>query len=397
MTLSRRVNAIKSSPTMKVAQQAIEMKAKGEDIIDFSVGEPDFPTPRNIKEAAIKAIQNDFTRYTVNTGFLQLREAISKKLKNDNGVEYSPNQIIVSTGAKQSVFNAIQSIVCSDDEVITSSPYYVSYPEMVTLAGGRNVIIPTTEETGFKITPQQLKNAITAKTKLFILCNPCNPTGTAYTKEELEEFTDIFEKENFYILSDEIYEKLVYDDFRFYSVAALSEKIKNKTVLVNGHSKSYSMTGWRLGYSASPDEFVNVMSKYQSHSTSATSSISQAAGLEALLGQQDSVEQSRKEFERRRNYFHSALTSIEGLTCYKPQGAFYLFPNVTGYFGRNAGSKKIEDSTDLAIYLLNEVKVATVPGSAFGSEGYLRMSYSTSMENLVEGVKRIKETFAKLY
>jgi aspartate aminotransferase len=397
LTLSDRVYKISVSPTMKVAQQAIEMKARGENIIDFSVGEPDFPTPQNIKDAAIKAINNNFTKYTVNTGFVKLREAIARKLKIDNNVEYSPNQIIVSTGAKQSVFNAIQSIVCSDDEVITSSPYYVSYPEMVTLANGKNVIIPTTEETGFKITPRQLRDAITPRTKLFILCNPSNPTGTTYTKEELEELAEIFENGNFYILSDEIYEKLVYDNFKFYSVAALSDKIKNKTVLVNGHSKSYSMTGWRLGYAAANDEVVKAMNKFQSHSTSATCSISQAAGLEALLGQQDSVEQARKEFETRRNFFHSALSSIKGLTCYKPQGAFYLFPNVSYYFGNTAVSNKIENSTDLAVYLLSEAKVATVPGSAFGSEGYLRMSYSTSMENLEEGVKRIKEALSKLY
>jgi aspartate aminotransferase len=231
---------------------------------------------------------------------------------------------------------------------------------------------------------------------LFILCNPCNPTGTAYNKQELEELAEIFENGNFYILTDEIYEKLVYDNFQFFSVAALSEKIKSKTVLINGHSKSYSMTGWRLGYAAAPDEIIKAMNKYQSHSTSATSSISQAAGLEALLGQQETVEQSRKEFERRRNYFHTALTSIKGLTCYKPQGAFYLFPNISAFFHKSTRVFKIENSFDLAMYLLSEAKVATVPGSAFGAEGYVRMSYSTSMENLEEGVKRIKSALSQL-
>jgi aspartate aminotransferase len=396
LTLSERVNKIGVSPTMRVAQQAIEMKARGEHVIDLSVGEPDFPTPQNIKDAAIKAINENFTKYTVNAGIIQLREAISRKLQIDNNLEYSPDNIIVSTGAKQSIFNAIQSIVCNDDEVITSSPYYVSYPEIVTLANGRNVIIPTTEETGFKITAEKLKSAITPKTKLLILCNPCNPTGTAYTKQELEELAEIFENGNFYILTDEIYEKLVYDDLAFFSVASLSEKIKAKTVLINGHSKSYSMTGWRLGYAAAPDEIVKAMHKYQSHSTSATCSISQAAGLEALLGQQKTVEEARKEFERRRNYFHSALTSINGLTCYKPQGAFYLFPNVSAFFHKSTHVFKIENSFDLAMYLISEAKVAVVPGSAFGSEGYIRMSYSTSMENLEEGAGRIKEALALL-
>lgn len=396
MKLSERVDKIIQSPTMKVAQQAIEMKARGEDVIDLTVGEPDFPTPQNIKDAAIKAINNNFTKYTVNTGAIQLREAIVKKLMNDHQLDYSANQIIVSTGAKQSIFNAIQSIVFDGDEVITSSPFYVSYPEMVKIAGGVNVILPTTEETGFKITPQQLKDSITPKTKLFILCNPCNPTGTAYTETELKELADIFETGSFYILTDEIYEKLVYDNFRFFSVAQLSEKIKSKTVLINGHSKSYSMTGWRLGYAAAPVELVNAMNKYQSHSTSAASSISQAAGTEALLGQQASVEDSRKEFERRRNYFHSALTSIEGITCYKPQGAFYLFPNVSKLFGKSAGEMKINNSIDLAMFLLSDSKVATVPGSAFGADGYLRMSYSTSLTNLEEGIKRINESIKKL-
>ncbi len=381
---------------MKVAQQAIEMKARGEDIIDLTVGEPDFPTPQNIKEAAIKAINNNFTKYTVNTGAIQLREAIVKKLFKDHGLSYSANQIIVSTGAKQSVFNAIQSIVFDGDEVITSSPFYVSYPEMVKIAGGVNIILPTTEETGFKLTPQKLKDAITPKTKLFILCNPSNPTGTAYTQKELEEFSEIFEGGNFYLLTDEIYEKLVYDNFKFFSVAQLSEKIKSKTVIVNGHSKSYSMTGWRLGYAAAPEELVSAMNKYQSHSTSATSSISQAAGIEALLGQQITVEESRIEFEKRRNFFHAGLTSIEGISCYKPQGAFYLFPNVSKLFGKTAGETKINNSIDLAMFLLADAKVATVPGSAFGSEGYLRMSYSTSLQNLEEGIKRIKNSITKL-
>ena len=396
MPISKRVSKIGLSPTMKVAAEAKEMQMRGEDVIDLTVGEPDFPTPQNIKDAAVRAINNNFTKYTNNVGIIELREAIADKLKNDNELSYSPNEIIVSAGAKQSLYNAIQALVCVDDEVIISSPYYVSYPEMVSLAHGKSVIIPTTEESGFKITPQRLRNAITEKTKLLILCNPCNPTGTAYTKEELEKLVQVIDGTRIYILCDEIYEKIIYDDFQFFSVAALNEKVKSKTVTINGHSKAYSMTGWRLGYAAGPQEIINAMSKYQSHSTGNASSISQAAALEALTGQQESVELARKEFERRRNFLHEALTSIDGLTCYKPEGAFYLFPNVSAFFHKSADVLRIENSFDLSMYLLYKAKVATVPGSAFGSDGYIRISYSTFMDKLVEGAKRIKNTLDQL-
>lgn len=329
MIISKKVREISLSPTMKVAALAKELQSKGEDIIDLTVGEPDFPTPQNIKNAAINAINNNFTKYTNNVGTIELRKAISKKLEIDNSLIYSPDEIIVSAGAKQSVYNAVQALVCMDDEVIVSSPFYVSYPEMVTLAQGKTTIIPTTEHNGFKITPQQLANTITKRTKLLILCNPCNPTGTAYTKEELKELLSIIENTDIHILSDEIYEKIVYDNFHFFSVAAINDKIKNRTVTINGHSKSYSMTGWRLGYAAGPKSIISAMSKYQSHSTGNSSSISQAAALEALTGQQESVEESRVEFERRRNYLHESLISIKGFSCYKPEGAFYLFPNVS--------------------------------------------------------------------
>lgn len=381
---------------MKVAQHALEMKAKGESIIDLSVGEPDFPTPENIKNAGIRAIQENFTKYTVNAGIIELRKAIVEKLKRENGLDYTPNNILVSNGAKHSIFNTVQSIVGDGDEVIISSPYYVSYPEMVTIAHGNSVIVPTTEETGFKFTPETLKKAIAPKTKLLILCNPSNPTGAAYTREELEALAPVLEENNFYILCDEIYEHIVYDGFKLFSVAALSDRIKERTVTINGHSKSYSMTGWRIGYAAANEELIKAMSRYQSHATSAASSISQAAALEALLGQQESVEIARKEFENRRNYFHNALTSIKGITCYKPQGAFYLFPKVDFYFKHSTSLFNVTNSFDLSMYLLHEAKVATVAGSAFGSEGYLRMSYSTSMDNLIEGVKRIKEALNNL-
>lgn len=396
MPISWRVNKIGISPTMKIAAEAKEMLARGENVIDLSVGEPDFPTPLNVKEAAKRAIDQNETRYTFNQGTIELREAISNKLKKENGLDYSPHNIIVSTGAKQSIYNAVQSLVHDNDEVIFSSPYYVSYPEMVALAHGRSVIIPTTEKNGFKITATQLQNVITAKTKVLILCNPSNPTGTCYSRKELETIAEIIEKNNIYVISDEIYEKIIYDNFEFTCFASLSSKMKKRTVTINGFSKSYAMTGWRMGYAAGPDEIIKAMNKIQSHSTSNASSISQAASLEALTGPQDYVEMMRKEYEQRRNFLLTALSSIADLSCYKPEGAFYLFPNISKYFHKSAPLFKIENSLDLAMYLLHEAKVATVPGSAFGSEGYLRLSYSTSMENLKEGVKRIKDALSKL-
>jgi len=397
LTLSKHISKIGVSPTMKIAQAAKELLSRGENLIDLSVGEPDFPTPQNIKNAAVRALENNFTKYTINSGTIELREAISRKLKNENELDYNPNEIIVSAGAKQCVFNAIQAIVYSDDEVIIPAPYYVSYPAIVSIAHGQSVFLNTTEANGFKLTSQQLRDIITPKTKLLIICNPCNPTGTAYSKKDLEEIKEILEEGNFYILSDEIYEKIIYDDFKFVSIASLSNKIKSKTIIVNGHSKSYSMTGWRLGYAAGPENIIKAMAKVQSHSTSNASSISQAAALEALNGPQDSIEIMRKEFERRRDYLYSSIISIKGITCVKPQGAFYIFPNITSFFKKATDVLRIENSFDLAMYLLHEAKVAVVPGSSFGLEGYLRLSYSTSMENLREGISRIKEVLMKLH
>ncbi len=396
MSVSKRVNKIGVSPTMRVAAEAKEMKARGENVIDFSVGEPDFPTPKHIKDAAIKAIEENQTKYTVNAGTPELRIAIANKLKRDHNLDYGINEIIVSSGAKQSVFNAVQTTVHVDDEVIIPAPYWVSYPEMVTLAHGHSIIINTTEKSGFKITPEQLKDAVTPYTRALILCNPSNPTGSAYTRNELEVLAEIIVQGNYYVIADEIYEKLLYDNFEFVSFASLSEELKKKTILVNGVSKAYSMTGWRIGYAAGPDEIIKGINKIQSHSTSNASSISQYAAIEALNGPQEPVEEMRKEFEKRRNYLYDQLTSIDGITCYKPEGAFYLFPNITAYFHKSTEVMKIEHSFDLAMYLLYQSKVATVPGSSFGTEGHIRISYATSMENIKEGVERIKEALSKL-
>ncbi len=396
MPFSGRVNKIGISPTMKIAAQAMEMKALGEKIIDLSVGEPDFPTPDNIKNAAKSALDLNHTRYTLNQGTIELRNAIVKKLKNKNGVDYLPEETIVSAGAKQSIFNAVQSLVNDGDEVIYASPYYVSYPEMVTLANGRSVVIKTGEAQNFLLTPSQLEEAITPSSKLLILNYPCNPTGSCYTKNELSSIAEIVLKNNLYVISDEIYENLLYDDKEFVCFASLDGEIKKRTVVVNGFSKSYAMTGWRIGYGAGPANIISAMNKIQSHSTSNASSISQAAALEALNGPQSFIQEMRLEYAKRRDFIYEQLKSIEGVTSHKPAGAFYLLPNISNYFKRSHQLFRIENSFDLAMYLLHEAKVATVPGSSFGAEGYIRISYSTSMENLKEAAARIKYALGNL-
>jgi aspartate/methionine/tyrosine aminotransferase len=389
-------NRINESPTMKVAALAKKMKAEGEKVIDLSVGEPDFPTPENIKQAAKKAIDANQTRYTINAGTVDLRKAVAAKLKKDNGLDYEIKNIIVSNGAKHSVFNCILATVNKGEEVIIPAPYWVSYPDMVSIANGASVVIDTKEEDGFKVTPEQLENAITPRTKALILCNPSNPTGSAYSKAELEKVAEVCLKHNFYIISDEIYEKLTYGDFKFVSFPSLNEELKKRTLLVNGLSKAYSMTGWRVGYAAGPEEVIQGINKIQSHTTSNAASISQAASLEALNGPQEAVEEMRKEFQKRRDYFYNELTSINGISCYKPEGAFYLFPNISAYFNKSNGEAKVKDSMDFAMYILSDAKIAAVPGSAFGAEGFLRFSYATSMENLKDASARLKESLKKL-
>ena len=381
---------------MKVSALAKKMRADGEKVINLSVGEPDFPTPDNIKQAAKKAIDENQTRYTINAGTVELRKAVAAKLKRDNGLDYDIKNIIVSNGAKHSVFNCILATVNKGEEVIIPAPYWVSYPDMVSIADGTSIIIDTKEKNGFKVTPEELESAVTTKTKALILCNPSNPTGSAYSKAELEKVADVCLSHNFYIISDEIYEKLTYGDYQFVSFPSLSEELKKRTLLVNGLSKAFSMTGWRVGYTAGPEDIIQAINKIQSHSTSNAASISQAAALEALIGSQDAVEEMRKEFEKRRDFLYNQLTSIEGITCYKPEGAFYLFPNISAYFNKSNNETKVKNSFDLAMYLLSDVKVATVPGSAFGAEGFLRLSYATSMTNLEEAVTRIKESLKRL-
>ena len=396
MHASKRLSYIGVSPTMKVSAKAKQMKSEGFEVIDLSVGEPDFPTPDNIKEAAKRAIDNNKTKYTVNVGLPELREAVVNKLKRDNGLDYSISEIVVSSGAKQSLFNTILSMIYVGDELIIPAPYWVSYPHMVSIAQGETVTISTEEKNGFKVTPEQLENSISPFTKGILICNPSNPTGSAYSKKELEELVEVLDDKEIYIIADEIYEKLVYDDYKFVSVASFSEKIKQKTIIINGVSKAYSMTGWRIGFTAGPEEIISGINKIQSHSTSNASSISQYAAIEAFNGPQDAVEKMRIEFQERRNYIHNAITSIPNISCYKPNGAFYLFPNISNYFGKTYGKYKINNSVDLAMYLLENAEVAVVPGSAFGSEGFIRISFATSIQNLEKAFERIKKALEQL-
>ncbi len=390
MNLSNRANSVTVSPTMKISAMAKKMKAEGKNVINLSVGEPDFDTPKNVKNAAIKAIEENKTRYTINSGITELRKAISKKFKIDNNVDFSIDEIIVSNGAKQSLYNTLQAIANPGDEIIIPTPYWVSYPQMATLAGAVPVYLNTDEETDFKITVEQLKHAITEKTKALILCNPSNPTGAAYSKEELLKLAEFILAKNIYVIADEIYEKLIYDDFKFDSFISIIPELKNRIITINGVSKAFAMTGWRIGYAAAEKNIVQAMNKIQSHSTSNANSIAQYAAVEAITGNQDSVGIMRKEFEKRRNFLYTELIKIDGISCYKPQGAFYLFPNIIQLFHNISANRNVNNSYDFAMNLLEKAEVATVPGVSFGAEGYLRLSYATSMENLMESVNRIK-------
>jgi aspartate aminotransferase len=381
---------------MKVAGEAKRLKAEGIDVLDFSVGEPDFPTPENIKEAGKKALDNNQTKYTINSGTVELRKAILNKLKRDDNLDYDISEVIVNSGAKHSVFNTLFATVNKGDEVIIPAPYWVSYPEMAKMAEGVPVFVDTDEKNGFKMTPEQLEKAITPKTKVLIICNPSNPTGSAYTEEELKGIAKVCSKYNFLIISDEIYEKLIYDDYKFISFAAISPEMKKRTVVVNGVSKSYAMTGWRIGYCAGPKDIISAINKIQSNTTSHASSISQYASVEALNGTQETVISMLGEFRKRREYLYSELTSIKGITCYKPEGAFFLFPNISAFFGKSVDDITINNSTDFAMYLLNKANIAVVPGSAFGAEGFIRISYATSMESIKEACRRLKETVQHL-
>ena len=390
MRLSKRVSSIGPSPTLWVTAKAGKMRAQGIDVIEFGAGEPDFDTPANIKEAAKKAIDSGFTKYTPSSGIGELKEAICRKLKRDNNLEYKPDEILVSCGAKHSVFNAILALCDEGDGVILPSPYWVSYIEMIKIAGAKPTVVKTTRENDFKITPMQLRRVATPRTRLLILNSPSNPTGMIYDERELRAVSSVLVEKGIYCISDEIYEKLIYEG-EHVSIASVRPEMKRLTIVVNGVSKTYSMTGWRIGYAAGPKEVIGAMSNLQDHSTSNPTSISQKAALEALEGSQVEVRKMVRAFAERRDYIVERLKAIEGITCTKPKGAFFVFPNVSRMFGRKFGGQMIRDSASLSELLLAEARVAVVPGIAFGDDNYLRISYATSMENIVEGMDRIEK------
>ena len=389
MVLSKRIKKIAPSPTLGLSAAAKDLKAQGHDVIEFGAGEPDFNTPDSIKTAGIKAIEDNFTRYTANLGIKELRDTICEKLEKDNGLRYTPDQVIVSSGAKHSVFNAIMALCDVGDEVIIPAPYWVSYPEMVKLADGVPVVIPTTGDTGYKITAQQLKAAITPKSKLIIINSPGNPTGAVYTEAELREIAKVCVENNLYVISDEIYEKLIYDGEKHVSIAAFGEDIKKLTITINGVSKAYAMTGWRIGYAVAEKEIVKAMDAFQSHATSAPASMTQKAGYDAIAGSQDAVEEMRKEFDKRRKFIVDELNKIPGIRCQVPKGSFYVFPDISGLYGKTIEGVLIEDDETFSKLLLEKVYVAVVPGSAFGSPGNLRLSYASSTEYMKKGLDRI--------
>ena len=394
--LSSRARGLKPSPTLAINAKAKSMQAQGIKVVSFGAGEPDFDTPENIKRAAIKAIQEGFTKYTAVGGIDELKDAIIQKLKRDNQLTYKRSEVLVSCGGKHSFYNLAQALFDQGDEVIIPAPYWVSYPPMVLLAGAAPVIIGTREEDNFKITPEGLKRAITPKTKALVLNSPSNPTGSAYTKKDLERIAEIAISHNFFIISDEIYEKIVYDGFKFRSIASLGEEIRKRTIIVHGVAKTYAMTGWRIGYTAGPEEIISAMNNIQSQSTSNPTSISQKASVEALNGSQDEVKKMVSAFAQRRNYIVDRLNEIEGVSCYKPIGAFYVFPNFSHYYGKTYQGKKINNSTGLADFFLDVARVAVVPGVEFGADPFERLSYATSMEDIREGIDRIEEALKRL-
>ncbi|WP_440315326.1 pyridoxal phosphate-dependent aminotransferase [Leyella stercorea] len=393
--LSNRLNRLAPSQTLAMSQKSGEMKAQGIDVINMSVGEPDFNTPDHIKEAAKKAVDENFSRYSPVPGYMDLRKAIVAKLKNENNLDYTTSEILVSSGAKQSVCNTVMALVNNGEEVIIPAPYWVSYPQMVKLAGGTPVIVNAGFEQNFKMTPEQLEAAITPKTRMLILCSPSNPTGSVYTKDELEALAEVIKRhDDLFVLADEIYEHINYVG-KHESIAQFPG-MKERTIIVNGVSKAYAMTGWRIGFIAAPEWIVKGCNKLQGQYTSGPCSVSQKAAEAAYTTSQECVETMRKAFERRRDLIVELAKEIPGLEVNCPQGAFYLFPKCSGFYGKSYEGKTINNSTDLAMFLLEEGHVATVGGDAFGDPECFRMSYATSDDNIREAMRRIKETLAKL-
>lgn len=390
MELSKKFNSIAPSPTLAIDSKFKEMKAAGQDVVGFGAGEPDYDTPDHIKQAAINAILNGKTKYTPASGTMELKKAVCQKFLNDNGLEYKPENIVVSNGAKHSLINAFGAILNPGDEVIVPAPYWVSYPEMIKYNDGVPVILYTTEEDGFKFTAEKLEAAITPKTKALVLNSPSNPTGMVYTEAELKKIADVCMKHNLYIVSDEIYEHLVYGGAKHVSVASFSEKIKDRTIIVNGLSKTYAMTGWRIGFTASNAKIAKLMSNVQSHSTSNPNSIAQEAAVAALTGPTDELKEMISQFDLRRKYMVERINSIEGVSCTEPEGAFYVMMNIEKLLGKTIKGKLVETADDFAEVLLEKELVAVVPGTGFEAPHHVRWSYATSLENIKEGLNRLE-------
>ena len=397
MPLSHNVQRGQESVTMQISAKAAQLKREGVDVIALSAGEPDFDTPPNIKNAAIRAIEDGFTKYTTpSSGIIELKEAICRKFLDDNNLQYAIEQITVNNGAKHSLFLAVAALINTGDEVIIPTPYWVTYSEQPRLVGGEPIIVKTRPENGLKITAEEFQAAITSKTRMLFLCSPSNPSGAVYTKAELEDIAQVAVENNVYVLSDEIYEKLLYDDVEHCSIASFGEEIKKLTIVVNGVSKAYAMTGWRIGYAGADAEVIHGMNKVQMQEVSHPSSISQKAAVEALNGPQESVEEMRKAFDTRRCYMVDRLNMIEGIECLMPKGAFYAYPVVSKFYGKKTGVSKICDSVDLCKYLLEEGRVACVPGVGFGTEEHIRLSYATSMNVIEDAMDRIENALKKL-
>lgn len=389
--ISRRAKSVSPSPTLAITAKAKAMQAEGIDVVNFGAGEPDFDTPQHIKDAAVASLQSGFTKYTPTSGTADLKKAICEKLKRENELDYAPNQVIVSLGAKHSIYNAVLATVDPGDEVIIPAPYWVSYPEIVGMAEGKPVYIQTDESTGFTAPIDALRTAITPRTKMLILNSPSNPTGGVYDRKQIEQIAELAVEKGFYVLSDEIYEKIIYDGREHVSIASFGDAIKKLTITINGFSKAFSMTGWRLGYAAAEKEIIDAMEAIQSHSASNLVSFTQPAAVAALNGPAEVVDTMVAEFDKRRKVIVQRLNDIAGVSCSMPGGAFYVFPNVSGLYG-----KKVTTSDALSEFLLSEAKVAVVAGSGFGADKYIRISYATSMDNIEKGLDRIAGAAAKL-
>ena len=396
MKLSARANRIQPSATLAITAKEKALKAQGVDVVGFGAGEPDFDSPDYVKEAGIKAIEKGYTKYTPVGGIDQLKDAIIERMKLDYGFGYEKAELVVSCGAKHTLFNLTQAIIDVGDEVIIPAPYWVSYPEQVTFAEGTPVILETREEDGFRIDPDELKKLITPKTKALVLNYPSNPTGVTYSEDELRAIVDVAMAAGITIISDEIYDKIIYDGAKHTPVASLGEDVKKATILVNGASKTYSMTGWRIGFAAGNKDVIKAMANIQGQSTSNPTSIAQWAAVSAYASPQDLIVERTAEFEKRKNYIVERLNSIPGIKCVSPRGAFYAFPNVSACYGKSFNGKTVNSSLDFTEFLLEEAKVAVVPGDSFGADSNVRISFATSMENIVKGMDRIEEAAAKL-